>query len=238
MNLKNKVAIVTGASSGIGLATAKQLALKGVKVALVARSKEKLDKLSKELPDSFVFVTDMRVEKEVRDMVSKVMKHFGRIDILVNNAGRGYDSPIEKIDIKNYKEIFALNILGPLIAMEEVIPIMRKQKKGAIVNISSGTALGNYPGLGAYSSLKRALVGLSLTAAQEMKIEKISVSVVYPFITDTDFYKNILGKPRGSLMPDRANMPKADTAQYVAGKIEEAIISGAEEVFVHDWMKK
>src|ERR1035437_5370503 len=96
MNFKDKVAIVTGASSGIGLATAKLLSQNGAKVVLAARSLLKLQELSKKLPDSLVIQTDMTKEEDIKKMVQQVFKHFGRIDILVNNAGRGYDASIEE----------------------------------------------------------------------------------------------------------------------------------------------
>lgn len=98
-NLKGKVAIVTGASGGIGLATAKLLASQGAKIALVARSKYKLDKISKKLPKSFTYKADITKINEVVSMVKAVNKHYGKIDILINNAGQGYDAKIE--DTKN-----------------------------------------------------------------------------------------------------------------------------------------
>lgn len=88
MNIKDKVAIVTGASSGIGFETAKLLTQKGAKVALVARSIAKLTKLSKDLPDSMPIQTDMSNENEIKNMIKKVVEHYGRVDILINNAGR------------------------------------------------------------------------------------------------------------------------------------------------------
>ncbi len=233
MNVKGKVAIVTGASSGIGLATASLLTQKGARVALVARSKEKLEELSRKLPNSFVVVTDMTKEKEIKEMVRRVKEHFGRIDILVNNAGQGYDALVEKIDLKTYRKVFDLDVAGPLIAMQEVIPIMRELGKGVIINISSGTALMALPGMAGYSSLKRALAGISLTAKEELRKDKISVGVVYPYITETDFEKNTI-KEDG----DRdGGMPEGDSAGYVAEKILDAIESERAETFAHDWMK-
>src|SRR5207237_7691199 len=128
-------AIVTGASSGIGLETAKLLSQGGARVALVARSKEKLEKLAQELKDSFVVAADMSREQEVRDMVKTVHGHYGRVDILINNAGRGYDALIEKIDITQFRELIELNLISPLSAMQEVIPIMKTQGGGTIVNV-------------------------------------------------------------------------------------------------------
>lgn len=238
MNIKNKVVIVTGASSGIGLAAATLLTQKGAKVVLTARSKAKLEALSKKLPGSLVIVTDMTKEQSVKDMVAKAYKQFGRIDILVNNAGRGYDAATESIDSAKFHELFDLNLIGPLIAMQSVIPIMKKQGEGTIVNISSGTALMFLPHMGAYSSLKRALVGMSLTAREELVHDHISVSVVYPFMTATNFEKNTMQSGPAMEWEGGGGMPKIDPPELIAEKIVEAIETGKPEIFAHDWMGK
>lgn len=237
MNVKDKIAIITGASSGIGLATAKLLFENGAKVALVARSKEKLEELSKELPGSFAVPTDMTKEDEIKDMVNKVEKHFGRIDILINSAGQGYDAPVEKTNIETFHKIFDLDVVGPLIAMEQVIPIMRKQKEGFIINISSGTALMVLPDNGAYSALKRALAQISLTAREELKDDNIDVSVVYPYITFTNFEKNTIKDIEETAEEEGGGPYPPDTAEFVAEKILEAVESGEAEIYVHEWMK-
>ena len=237
MQIKDKVVIVTGASSGIGLATAKLLTEKGARVALVARSKPKLDLLAKELEGSLAIPTDMLDEKEIMYMVEKVHAYYGRIDILVNNAGRGYHLPIEQLDRKKVNELFTLNVLGPLTAMQQVIPIMKKQKEGAIVNISSGTSLMYIPGIAAYSASKRALNAFSLTAREELQKDNIAVSVVYPYITKTNFHKNLLNGDSWD-MDEQDDLPSFDTPEHVAEKILEAIESGKPEVFAHDWMDR
>jgi short-subunit dehydrogenase len=242
VNVKNKIAIVTGASSGIGLATAKLLTQKGAKVALVARSKEKLEKISKELLDSLVIQADMTKKEEIRRMVKKAKDHFGRVDILINNAGLGYDASIENTDIDAFHQLFDLDVIGPLIAIQEVVPIMRKQGGGAIANISSGTALMALPNMSAYSSLKRALAGISLTANEEFKKDKIVVSVVYPYITLTDFEKNtIKAKNREEFQWEEENdsdFKPPDSAEYIAEKILEGIENEKAEIYAHDWMEK
>jgi short-subunit dehydrogenase len=240
MNVKGKIAIVTGASSGIGLATAKLLSRNGAKVVLASRSLSQLQELSKKIPDSLVIQTDMTDETQIKVMVAKTIEHFGRVDILVNNAGRGYDASIEDTDPNTFRELFNLDVVGPLLAMQLVIPYMQKQGGGSIVNISSGTALMALPNMSAYSSLKRALVGISLTAREELKNDKISVGVVYPYITLTDFEKNTLKakvQEEEDWSSDDPNFKPPDTAEYVAEKILEAIESGEAEIFVHDWMK-
>jgi short-subunit dehydrogenase len=123
--------------------------------------------------------------------------------------------------------------------MQEVIPIMRSQGGGSIINVSSGTALMYLPNMGAYSAVKRALAGISLTAREELKKDNIVVSVVYPYITLTNFQENTItdfvdeweGEEGGDYHP-------ADTAEYMAEKIVEGIESGEAKIFAHEWMKE
>lgn len=172
-------------------------------------------------------------------MVQKVYEHYKKIDILINNAGQGYDSPVEKINIKKFHYIFDLDVAGPVITMQQVIPIMRKQGGGVIVNISSGTALMTLPNMSAYSSLKRTLVGISLTAREELKKDNITVSVVYPYITLTNFEKNTIKEEYEDTGWSRENsdLPPFDKPEHVADIILQGIKSGNAEIFAHDWMK-
>jgi short-subunit dehydrogenase len=238
MKVENKVVIVTGASSGIGLATAKLLAAKQAKLALVSRSKEKLEQLSKTLPNSIAVPADMSETDEIGKMVSQTEAHFGKIDALINCAGQGYDAPIEKTDIGIFQHIFELDVVGPLVAMQQVIPAMRRLGEGAVANVSSGTALMYLPNNGAYSAMKRALANISLTAREELKQDGIVVSVVYPYVTLTDFEKNTIKDPSLTQEMQEGGLPfPADTAEYAAQKIFEALEKGEAEVFAHDWMK-
>lgn len=179
----------------------------------------------------------MRDETAVKEMVQKVYKHFGSINILINNAGRGYHVPLMEIERKKYRELFDLDVVGPLVAMQAVIPIMQKQKGGLIINISSGTSLMAIPGIAAYSSLKRALNAISLTAREEFKKDNIIVSLVYPYITKTNFHRNLLNGNSWEMEEDN-NRPKFDTPEYVAEKIIEAITTENAEIFAHNWMEK
>lgn len=204
----------------------------------MARSINRLERLTEELAGSLAVPTDMTEPEEIKRMIEQVEAHFGGIDILVNNAGQGYDAPVENIDIDTLHHIFDLDLVGPIVAMQRVIPLMRKGGGGAIINISSGAALMCLPNMSPYASIKRALSVLSLTARKELKDDNIFVSVVYPFVTLTDFEKNtIKDLPVEEAQQEGPSSFKADTAEYVAQKILEAIDSEEAEVFAHDWMK-
>lgn len=240
MKIHHSVVIITGASSGIGKATAHLLHEKGARVVLASRSVQQLEELSATLPGSYVVPCDLTRADDITGLVQKAIAHFDRVDILVNNAGRGYVCPIEKIQVQHFHELFQLNVVGPLLAMQAVIPGMRRQGRGMIVTVSSGTSLMYPPGVGGYACLKGALNGLSHTARQELAGNGIAVSIVYPYITKTDFHTNLIGAdPARPFRPELQNpqLPPADPPEYIAGKIVEAITTEAPEVFAHDWMK-
>jgi short-subunit dehydrogenase len=229
MDIKNKVVIVTGASEGIGKAIAEKLAKEGAKVVLAARSDDKLTALAKELPGAVAVHVDMSDQNEIQNLIDRVMEIHGRIDILVNNAGQGMMGPVETVNLDKYRQIMNLNVFGPLFAMELVIPRMRAQGGGMIVNISSRVSKNYYPMLGAYASTKYALNALSLTARAELAKDNIIVSVMHPKMTATNFGKNSLGEH-----VDFANRPgtpamEVDSAEQVADKTIELIKSEVAE---------
>jgi short-subunit dehydrogenase len=230
MEIKDKVVIITGASQGIGLATAQHLSKLGAKVVLAARSMDVLKELEKEIPNSLAITADMRNRDDINAMVEETLAKYGRIDILINNAGQGMYGDVENMDIDHYRQIMDLNVFGLVGAMQEVIPHMRKQGGGMIVNISSGLTKMYIPGLSAYSSTKYALNALSHIARQELEEDKIIVSLVLPNLTATNFMKNSVGNADES-GSDR-QLPKADTAEKVAEKIAEVIASEEAEVQV------
>lgn len=231
MDIKNKIIIVTGASDGIGKETAKKLAGAGAKVVLAARSDDKLAALARELPGSLAVHADMSRQDDIQNLINRTMEAFGRIDILVNNAGQGMYGPVENIDIEQYKKIVELNMYGPLRAMELVIPHMRAQGGGMILNISSRVSKNYFPNLAAYASTKYALNALSLTARAELAKDNIIVSVMHPKMTATNFGKNAIRTEefRSARPGDARPQMAVDTAEQVADKILELIVSEAPE---------
>jgi short-subunit dehydrogenase len=236
MQIKDHVFLVTGASSGIGLSTAVALTERGGKVALLARSKEALEELSSRLPGSLPIVANMTDFAGVRQAVQKVHQYYGRIDGLINNAGRSYAAAVEEIEPELFDEIFHLNVLGPILAMQAVIPIMRAQGAGSIVSVNSGTAFMTIPQYSVYSASKRALLGFTLTARAELEKDKIVVSEVYPFITATNFGKNRMGNPAGG--GPASSYASGDTPEFVADIILKAIEEGQAQYFANDRLKQ
>jgi len=229
MEIKNKVVIVTGASDGIGEAVAKKLAHAGAKVVLAARSDEKLAALAHELPGSIAVHADMTQQADIQNLIDRAMEIEGRIDILINNAGQGMMGPAESIDIDKYKHIMNLNVYGPLYAMQLVIPKMREEGGGMILNISSRVSKNYYPNLSAYASTKYALNAISLTSREELKKDNIIVSVFHPKMTATSFGKNSVGaSPEDAAVyaeRARARGMEVDTPEQVAEKVLEQIES-------------
>ena len=240
MDIEGKVVLITGASGGIGLATAQLLAQKGARLALAARSTKKLEQVTAELADAIALPTDMRNEADIQRMIEQTQRHFGRIDVLINNAGQGLHTSIEKVDLEQYRSVFELNVVSVIAAIQDVIPIMRAQGGGVIINISSGTSKIPIERLkaatvGPYASTKYALNSISLTARHELAADNIRVGLVYPGVTSTDFSSNLANGPRNN--SGRPGVMPPDSAEYVAEKILEAIQSEEAEVYA-DSVKK
>ncbi|MGA7540225.1 MAG: SDR family oxidoreductase [Steroidobacteraceae bacterium] len=236
MQINDRVFVVTGASSGIGLSTAVALADRGARVALLARSAEALQALAQRLPGSLPITADMTQFDTVRKAIRTVHEHYGRLDGLVNNAGRSYAASVEEIDPAVFDEIFHLNVLGPIVAMQAVVPLMRAQGGGSIVNINSGTAFMTVPQYSVYSSSKRALLGFSLTARAELEKDRIVVSEIYPFITATNFGRNRMGNPAGG--GPSSNYAEGDKPEFVASLVVQAIEEGLAQYFANERLRK
>jgi short-subunit dehydrogenase len=178
----------------------------------------------------------MTKEKDIDNLIRATLKRFNRIDVLINNAGQGIYGAVEKVGIEEYRKIFELNVVGPLHAMQRVIPLMRKQGGGVILNISSVVSKANYPYLGAYASTKYALNALSLAARAELEKDNVVVGIMLPGMTDTDFGKNAIKSDvsiKNMQSRRREYLPEPDSPEFVAERIKSAIESGAAETTAH-----
>ncbi len=232
MQIKNSVVLITGASEGIGEATAKLLTSKGAKVAIAARSKDKIEQLAASLEGSFPIVVDMTVPESIIHMIEQVSKHYGRIDILINNAGQALSAPVLDIDMNDFKRIMELNVYGPLRSLQAVAPIMKAQGGGLVVNICSDVSKMAIPGIGAYAATKYALNGLMLTARNELASEGIVVNLMHPSLTKTNFMKHSIRSSK-----EESNGPvgmQAVAPEAVAEKILEAIINESAEQYMNE----
>ncbi len=233
MDLQDKVVIITGASMGIGAATARAFVQAGAKVALAARSADLLTALAREIGEerALAVPTDVTDRAQVDALIRRTVEKFGRIDILVNNAGVGMAGTIAGLNPANFEKIFATNVLGPLYAMQAVTPYLRQNGGGIILNVSSMVSKLPIPMIGSYRATKVALNALSQNARMELARENICVIVVYPGITQSNFYKNTLDARNvghTSLEQD----PRAQTSEFVAQRIVQGARREPREVFM------
>lgn len=229
MELDGAVVIVTGASSGIGAATARMAAGQGAKVVLAARRSDRIGGLAAELPDALAVPTDLRDPAQIVRLVDTALDRYGRIDVLVNNAGQGLHVPLEQVRLADFVAITQLNVYAPLLAMQAVLPAMRRQGGGVIVNVSSMTSRMVLPGLGAYSASKSALNMLSQVARRELAPDGIVVSLVYPAVTATEFHRSLAA---GAQVGGGSHGPAPHTPEMVAEAILGVIRSGEEEALL------
>jgi 3-oxoacyl-[acyl-carrier protein] reductase len=194
MVLKNKIAVITGGSKGIGKAIAESLARERAKLAICSRNEIAIMSAAKELNliDDSVRVlfkrVDVKYEDEVRSFVNDVISEFGQIDYLINNAGTGDGGLLENISIEDYNNIIDTNLKGSYLMMKYVIPFMKVKKAGHIVNISSIAGDCGIPGASIYSASKAALSGLSLSLREELREHNIRLSVIKPGAVNTDIW--------------------------------------------------
>ena len=179
--LDDKVAIVTGASSGIGEATALLLAEHGAKVALAARRKDRLGNVKKKIDaaggEALIVQTDVTLRPQVEALVKTTLKKWGRVDILINNAGVMLLSFYQNLKVEEWERMIDINIKGVLYAIAAVLPAMREQRGGHIVNVSSDAARKVFPGSGVYSGTKAAVNWISEGLRFELAREKMPIRV-------------------------------------------------------------
>lgn len=225
---QGKVAIVTGSSSGIGYATSLLLARNRFHTYATMRNIEKSADIqeiaNKERLPLQVIQLDVNDDASIRNSIKRVERENERIDVLVNNAGYGLVGAFEDLSVEEIKSQFETNFFGVIRLTQQVLPIMRKQKSGTIVNVSSGAGRIGFPGMSAYVSSKFALEGLSESMSYELEPFGIKVVIIEPGVIRTNFKKNsVMSKKsldNSSISPYSTIIQKIDSS--ISSIIEHA----------------
>ena len=222
---KGQVVLITGASSGIGRATALEFAKQGAKLALVSRSQEKLNAVADEIrsinQDVLVVPTDVSSTEQVAEMVQKVLEAYGRVDVLFNNAGSSYVARVEDENfLDDLKKMIDVDFYGTIYATKEVLPVMKKQGSGHIMNMSSVVGRKAFPHFGGYSSAMHAISAFTDSLRQELSGTGINISIIHPALTQTPLLDHV--NPEDMPPPFRAMTPI--TVESVA----KAVVNGVQ----------
>ncbi len=231
--VKDKVTVITGSTSGIGLDIARVFAQNGAKVVISGRNEEVLEKTAQNLRDEGLEVIGIRCdvgsEDDIKNLVAKTVEHYGTVHVFVSNAGIQHVANIEDFPTDKFEQILKLMLVGPFIATKELFPIMKKQNWGRIINMASINGLVGFAGKSAYNSAKHGLLGLTKVAALEGALDGITVNSICPGYVDTPLVRNQLAdlaKTRGvtpeevlekvifSLVPQKKLLTTDEIANY------------------------
>ena len=194
-NIAGKVIVITGASSGLGEATARLLSAQGATVVLGARRLDRLqtlaDALNKAGGKALAIKTDVTRHAQVKSLVDAAVNTFGRIDVMINNAGLMPHSPLERLKIEDWDRMIDVNIKGVLYGIAAALPPMQAQKGGHIINVSSVAGHKVRPGSAVYAATKHAVLALSEGLRQEVKPYNIRTTVISPGAMDTELIDSV-----------------------------------------------
>ncbi len=231
LSLKGKACIVTGASSGIGLAIARRLAQEGVKLCLVARSEDKLRAIADDLRNDgekpLIAPADVAQEEPVRRAVQSAVSAFGGVDILVNSAGSVYFTPIGETALEQWDQVVDSNLKGVFLCCRQVVPHMLERGRGDIVNIASIAAHQGFENSTAYCAAKHGVLGFSRALALEVRKQGLRVITVSPGSVDTPLWDPM------EWTPDRAKMLRPeDVAESVVATLTISSTAAVDEIVV------
>lgn len=214
--IEGKIVVITGASSGLGEATARHLSLRGATVVLGARRLDRIDALAAELAGrgkkAIAVQTDVTQRAQVRHLVAAAVAAYGRIDVMINNAGLMPHSPLERLKVDDWDRMIDVNLKGVLYGIAAALPHMQRQKSGHIINVSSVAGHKVRPGGAVYSATKHAVRALSEGLRQEVKPYNIRTTVISPGAVATE-------------LPD--SITEADVAESVRKIYEVAVPADA-----------
>jgi NADP-dependent 3-hydroxy acid dehydrogenase YdfG len=234
VDLQDKVIIITGASSGFGEAIARRCARQGARLALVARSADRLEQLAAELggPGRAIAVAaDVTRDEAVQAMSAKVLGHYGRADVLVNNAGYGVLDPVESVSVGDLQAMMDVNVYGALRCTQALLPHMRARRSGQIVVMSSIAGLLPFRNMGLYCATKHAMVGLFSTLQVELGGSGVRCAIVCPGPSRTTFMQRaeIAKYPRITYLTPWL------TAEQVADAVARVIARGSDGRVIMPW---
>jgi short-subunit dehydrogenase len=228
----NRVIAITGASAGIGKATALRLARDGAALVICARRADRLDAVAAEITaaggQALAVVADVTREEDMHALVAKAVERFGRLDVMLCNAGFGIAGAIDDITPDQMHTLMEVNYTGTYLATRAALPVFRRQGVGHVIIVSSIVGKRGVPYMGAYAATKFAQVGLAECLRSEVQGSGISVSVVFPVSTDTEFF-DVMSRETGTVVT-RAFGPRQNVS-VVADAIARAIERPVPEVY-------
>jgi NADP-dependent 3-hydroxy acid dehydrogenase YdfG len=229
----NTVIAITGASAGIGRATALRLARDGASVALCARRRDRLDSVAAEIVaaggKALPVIADVTSSGDMDMFVETTVRTFGRLDVMMCNAGLGIYGEVDRMPPDQMRELMDVNYFGTYYAIRAALPVFRQQQHGHTIVVSSIVGQRGIPFMGAYSATKFAQVGLAECLRAELRGTGLHVSIVYPISTETEFFDVMM---RRSGFATRAHGPR-QSAAHVAESIARAIARPVPEVYPH-----
>lgn len=221
MDFKNKIVLITGASSGIGKQTAIEFAKKGANLILVARRKDRLESIADELKKFHISILvcqcDVSNKEQVKEMSKTVLEEFNTVDILINNAGFAIYGSVSELSIDEIESQMETNYFGMVYCIKNFLPYMLEKKSGHIVNVASVAASFGLPGIAPYCASKFAMLGFSEGLKHELKNTGIGITVVSPIMVKTDFFNH----------PSFENMSKFSPTSLNSKTVANAILKAS-----------